>query len=471
MDAAGLERRSDVEQGSGAATAQGLAPDASSSTRFTASGEIEAPSVGVTSHKRTASEQAYDNGEPVRPPLNMYQVDPRDLTPVQVAEMIREQPNRAQEIQAKVAEARGPAFMQRVFAAAKHHVDPAAIAKLLVHRVQSNKEGLRIAGLPAFKQRIAQTLLEIAKTNTGQVVLEELLASSEVATISYAAATGSQKDNSVQVDAGMQVQLLDLAGNPISTSFPTVLIHELIHQVHEHRDGHAAGKAIMSKRFEYREEENTIAGDPTKASFETEVPNAIIWNRRIELSENAYRAETNQAKRWGHDGEFLDTDGRTGKVLAFEKMKSFSNGQYDDYPGSDAEIDSVCDAMKALPVQYGDTPKEIEGVRTRAHANFATLQDRVGSPELMERLERLYKDANAAIKVSFEEDPELGAKLDAAGLPHALTPLASDQIASMRVGEVQRIEKIVAIMPDWWRYKVTPLIDGLASASLSPRGM
>nr|MBA3455503.1 hypothetical protein [Deltaproteobacteria bacterium] len=361
-----------------------------------------------------------------------YWVNPRDLTPILAAELIRAQPGRQLQIMAMLHTVKGNEFVQHVVSeltnpGAVKKEDP-ILASMLVRRVETGKENLRIEGTPAFKQRIAQELLRIAATHSGKVVIEELLSGPTLSKIVFAPEDGSVDEHGVaRVDPGWKLNLVGPGNKPIETPFSVVLLHELVHAVHMQRSFEEVQTNLRTDPLgapenHNREEENTVGTDPSSRWFPPMQPNGSIAGKLpsakpIAPNENAYRAEIGAEERFGHGGELGD-NGNRGEVFgAYEKLVAFTREPRADAAVTYSSIDRVCDDMLAVRDQYLVTTEQIEQTRNLARAEMPTVLTRT---KLIVELEPLAAAGMDQLKPALVETPLLQKRLVAIGTDLAL---------------------------------------------------
>ncbi len=361
-----------------------------------------------------------------------YTIDLRDLTPIQAAEMINAQLSRRTEIMTKLHQVRGNEFVQRVIGALTTpgvHAEDPILASFLVKRVESGKEQLRIAGTPAFKARISQELLRIAATNTGRVALEELLVGPQLMTIQYVRHDDFQSSGTVNVDPGYRLVLLGPGSQPITSTFATILTHELLHAVHDIRQELDFGKPVRAPDYDNREEENTVAGapgteGPRRPSPMKPMP-TIQWSTPIQPTENSFRKETGQAERFGHHGREGDNSDRGPILVRFEQLETFAlDGTVDaGAPRTFDEIDRICDAMANCRDQFEVTIEQITEVRRLAIPAMQAYLKRKGTKaDLVARVAACYQRVNAALAEARAADPTVESLLESLGYECTLSP-------------------------------------------------
>jgi len=412
--------------------------------------------------------------------LDVYQVDPRDLTPAQVAQMMADRPDRAFDIRMRVAQVRGAEFMMQVAACATTKISVAdpILASMLVRRIESGTEGLRVAGTKAFVQRISRALLEVAATNTGQILLTELLESPHVTTIQYVRHDDYQSGATVSVDPGYKLVLLGPGNVPITTTFSTILAHELVHRVHDLRNEQSREHPVGHRDNDNREEENTISGNPNavvggstmRPSPMLPLP-TIAWDRPLQLTENAYRAETNQPERFGHRGREGDNGDRRDVLARFEQLEIFAEiGDTDQgHPSSEAEIDAICDAMAGIKEQYEVEPEMIEQVRRDARPAYRAFLARPGTAErLAAQWLVLYTEANAAIARERGMDPTFDSLFEAHGLPCTLTPPTTQTLLTAVDAELTTVTGVLLLVSRPTQVLLERISDLLKRARMFP---
>lgn len=302
--------------------------------------------------------------------------DPRDLTPIQVAELLASADvMRRLAIMRVLHQTRGNEFVQRVIAAeANPQVkkgDPIS-ASILVRRVESGEGSLRIEGTQAFRQRIAQELIRIATTHTGRAVLEELLSAPTLTVITYKPLKAEmQRGGTISFDPGHQIRVVGANGRPIESPASTTLLHELVHATHDKREeGIAAGPPVRHRDYHNAEEEHTIAGRPTPALAPPPWSSApvIATSTPLELTENAYRAEIGAPARFGHTGQPAPANQEYDATIAgFQGLEQWVADEDAEYDYGLEAIDDICDRMLAAQ-QYYQTAAQIEALREKARA-------------------------------------------------------------------------------------------------------
>lgn len=375
-------------------------------------------------HDPVAATAAAQSALPAEP---QYQIDPRDLSPLQVADRIRAQPARRAEILHTLQQTRGNGFVQAVLAALatpQLRKDDPARAAALVQRIASGKEHLRIEGTPQFKQRIAQELLRLAATHTGRVVLEELLAGPRISKIAYRRERHEMSNHTAYVDPGAELALFGEDGKVIETPFHVLLLHELVHVVHEARGELTTTHAASHAAYTNAEEEATIQGAPPPGP-------RMEWHAPVDLSENAYRDEVNLPERFGHKAGDLDKEKQFAQVLRGVALDTYrllaefaaAKGQHRPWvPKSEVQIDEICDAMLALPDQYEATAEDVERTRVDARTALEAHTRMWAEPRRLyrEHLGKQVAATNAALASALANDPGAGQRLTEAGLPHSL---------------------------------------------------
>jgi hypothetical protein len=341
---------------------------------------------------RSASEQAYAGHASEAFP---FAVDPRDLTPIRVAEILA-----GTDLMQRLAimrvlrETRGNEFVQRVIAAeANPQVkkgDPIT-ASILVRQVESGKENLRIEGPPAFRQRIGRELVRLATTHTGRAVIEELLAAPTPTIIKYQSGKAEQQGGQVRFDPGYRALVFDADGKQITSGPATVLMHELIHALHESRgelDAAYTSAPVRHPDYGNGEEENTIAGPATAESAPPLWSSAPMISAKApyELTENSYRAEIREPARFGHKGE-LDPAASPWLLQSFRSLQRWVTDEAAEHDVGIDMIDKICDEMLAAD-QFEVTSKQIEALREKARAKQLMIWELSGMDELVEKYRR-----------------------------------------------------------------------------------